>query len=138
MAVWLKMIGTTEKPCPDVYERDHVDFPDEPRDVQKGDQLVLYAVGRRTRVFAIARVTSEPYAGEHERFPFRVDIEYSINLPVLSGVPLREISSRKELVGAIQWGNSLLSLQQDEFDRAVTLLSAQSGTTAPATANGLQ
>ena len=56
MAVWLKMIGTTENPCRDTYatETVHVDFAREPRDVHVGDQLVLYAVGSRTRVFAIA------------------------------------------------------------------------------------
>lgn len=124
MAAWLKMIGTTENPCREAYARDHVDFPKEPSDLHKGDQLVLYAVGSGTLVFAIARVTSEPYAGEHERFPFRVNIEYSVNLPVPSGVSVRGISDRN-LVGAIQYGSSYLSLEQDEFDRAVTLLSAQ-------------
>jgi hypothetical protein len=125
MAAWLKMIGTTENPCLEAYGRDHVDFTKEPRDLHNGDQLVLYAVGSGTLVFAIARVTSEPYAGEHERFPFRVKIEYSVNLPVPSGVSVRAISDREELVGAIKWGSSYLRLEQDEFDRALTLLSAQ-------------
>lgn len=129
MAAWLKMIGTTEKPCRDGYDRDHVDFTREPRDLHKGDQLILYAVGGSTRVFAVARVTSEPRASGVERFPFRVDIEYSVNLPVPSGVSVREISSR-DLVGAIKWGSSYLRLQQDEFDRAVALLSAQGAGTA--------
>ena len=130
MATWLKMIGTTENPCREGYDRDHVDFTKEPGDLHKDDQLVLYAVGSGTRVFAVARVTSEPYASGVERFPFRVNIEYSINLPVQSGVSVREISSREDLVGAIRWGHSYLSLQQDEFDRAVALLSARRAGTA--------
>lgn len=125
MATWLKMIGTTEMPCLEAYARDHVDFTREPRDLHVGDQLVLYAVGSGTLVFAIARVTSEPRAGEEERFPSSVKIEYSVNLPVRSGVSVREISDREELVGAIKWGSSYLRLQQDEFDRAEALLSAR-------------
>ena len=45
MSAWLKMIGTTESPCPDVYELGYADFAREPRDVHVGDELVLYAVG---------------------------------------------------------------------------------------------
>lgn len=123
-SAWLKVIGTTERPCREGYERDHVDFPIEPRDLCRGDVLVLYAVGSGTRVFAIARVTSEPYAGEMERFPWRVNIEYSVNLPVPSGVSVREICDRN-IVGAIQWGSSYLALDDAEFNRASALLSAR-------------
>jgi hypothetical protein len=89
--------------------------------VHPGDGFVLSAVGRGTRVFAVARATSEPYPSDDERFPFRVNVEYLVNRNVDAGVGIRQISDRN-LIGPIQRGHSYLRLEQEEYDRAEALL----------------
>src|SRR5688572_17258901 len=92
-AFWLKMIGTTDRPCPEQYDRPTVDFVRRPRRVRPGDRMALYAVGRGMRVFALARVTSGVHASGDDRWPHRVDIEYEVNLPAAEGVHINEVNS---------------------------------------------
>src|SRR5205085_1204928 len=93
-AYWLKMIGMTESPMIGTYKRDYVDFAKRPRRLHRGDHLVLYAVGGSKRVFALARATSEvSNDGNEKRFPYRVKIEYEVNLEVSDGVHIDEIST---------------------------------------------
>ena len=48
---WLKLIGTTERPCPECYESCHADSRRRMHRIRPGDRMVLYAVGRGKRVF---------------------------------------------------------------------------------------
>jgi hypothetical protein len=51
-----------------------------------GDRLVLYASVWR-RVFAVAQVVSEPEPREHPRWPWTVEIETLLLVPVLDAAP---------------------------------------------------
>jgi hypothetical protein len=84
--------------------------------------MVLYAVGGSKHVFALVQVTSEVYECAGESWPYRVDIEYKINLPVASGVHLDEIStSERELLYSIRQA-SYVELLPEEYKRAVSKL----------------
>lgn len=53
---WLKLIGTSKKRAPERYRKPYADFSNNhrPRDVHRGDRLVLYGAGGSKRVFALA------------------------------------------------------------------------------------
>lgn len=121
---WLKMIGTTKKPCADAWTHCHVHFRKaKPGNIEPGDHLVLYAVGRGKRVFAVAEVTSGVYDNGQSEWRYQMDVRYIVNLPVESGVSIERISGpERDLVGPIQRGSSYIELHPDEYERAVTLL----------------
>lgn len=121
---WLKMIGTTEIHCPNSYTRKYVEFRgDRPRQIHRGDHVILYAVGGSKRVFALAKVTSEVKDNDHEGWPYRVDIDYVLNLDVSSGVPIDKVSTdERDLLRPIQAQNSYFKLSHEEFERAELLL----------------
>ena len=120
--LWLKMVGTTESPCPESYVRDHVDFVRNPRRVCPGDHLVFYAVGGKKRIFAIASVESAPYESGQKRWPYRVKVAYLMNLPVSAGVHLDEVStSRRDLLRSVG-RQSYIELRPEEYTRAARRL----------------
>jgi hypothetical protein len=121
-AQWLKMIGTTENPCPESWNRGHTDFVRKPRRVRPGDHMVLYAVGGAKRVFAVAQVTSEPYPSGEKRWPFRVNISYEVNLPVSSGVHIDQVSTSKRDLRRSVRRASYIKLYPEEFERAAAKL----------------
>lgn len=125
--VWLKLIGTSANPAPEHYRKLYADFSRRyrPRDVHRGDHLVLYAAGGSKRIFALAEVTSEAYDitdgtpdnTERGTYPYRVDIEYTAWVPVPEGVHVDEITTpRRNLPKAIR--RSYLKLKPEEFDLA--------------------
>lgn len=124
-AFWLKMIGMTESPLTGAYVKNYVDFAKNrrPRRIQPGDHLILYAVGGSKRVFALAQVTSEVYdGGEDDRFPYRVDINYLVNLPVSAGVHIDEVSTpERDLTRSLRRA-SCIELRPNEFENASTKL----------------
>jgi hypothetical protein len=126
-AFWLKMIGSTENPCPEPYTRSYADFSRMPRRIRSGDHLILYAVGGRQRVFAIAEVTSEVYRAsgntdENERWPYRVDITYLVNMPASEGIHINEMSTpARDLLRSVG-RQSYISLSPEEYERAATKL----------------
>ena len=123
-AAWLKLIGTTEDPCPEVYERTYADFAKKPRHVTLGDRMILYAVGGRKCVFADAEVTSEIYGSGRRRWPYRVDLRYSVNLPISSGVHIDKVSTpRRDLLKSVRQA-SYVKLAPEEYNRAVNRLRA--------------
>lgn len=125
-AAWLKMIGTTEDPCPEVYDKAYADFAKRPRQVTVGDRMILYAVGGRKCVFADAEVVSEIYRSGRRRWPFRVNLRYSVNLPVSSGVHIEKVSTpRRELLKSVRQA-SYVKLAPEEYSRAVSRLRAAS------------
>src|SRR5207237_1231555 len=122
---WLKMIGMTESPLTGTYEREWVDFAKNkrPRHIHPGDQLVLYACGGSKRVFALAKVTSEVHPANYmDRFPYRVDIEYELNLPVSHGVHINEISTIERDLARSLLRASYLELRPEEYEQAATKL----------------
>jgi len=121
-AFWLKMIGTSESPCPESYTRDYADFARKPRHIHPGDHMVLYAVGGSKRVFALAQVTSEIYGSGRERWPYRVDISYKVNLPVSCGVHIDEVSTpERDLRRSIRRA-SYIELRPEEYEQVATKL----------------
>ena len=54
--------------------------------MEPGDRLVLYASVWR-RVFALAEVTGEPRERDHPRWPWTVEIETLLLVPVLDAAP---------------------------------------------------
>jgi hypothetical protein len=81
-------------------------------------------VGGSKRVFADAEVTSEVYDSDYERWPYRVNVKYTVNLPVSSGVDIDKVSSpERNLLGSIRQG-SYFRLRPEEYARAAGLLRA--------------
>jgi hypothetical protein len=88
---WLKAIGHARGPLaadwietrPELLR--HTGFPRRPR-MAPGDRLVLYASVWR-RVFALAEVTGEPQPREHPRWPWTVEMETLLLVPVLDAAP---------------------------------------------------
>ena len=126
-AAWLKMIGTTEDPCPEVYAKAYADFAKRPRRVKSGDGMILYAVGGRKCVFAHAEVASNVYASGRKRWPYRVDLRYKVNLPLSSGVHISAVSTpRRDLLKSVRQA-SYVELAREEYSQAVNRLRAASG-----------
>jgi hypothetical protein len=128
MGVFLKVIGSGVNPCPEPYEEPYVDFSPRrrPRQIHKGDHLILYAAGGRKCVFAIAKVTSEVKASDYPEWPHRLDIEYLVNVSPRDGVLIDEVSIERGL-GKLVRRQSYISLTQEEYDRAVALLKEAAG-----------
>ena len=91
-AHWLKALGRAGWSLPDAWlaggglERlERTWFPRRPR-MEPGDRLVLYASVWR-RVFALAEVVGEPRERDHPRWPWTVEIETLLLVPVLDAAP---------------------------------------------------
>ena len=90
-AYWLKAIGHARGPLPEDWVDTRPEllrrtgFPRRPR-IVPGDRLVLYASVWR-RVFALAEVIGEPVPRGHPRWPWTVDIEALLVVPVLDAAP---------------------------------------------------
>ena len=128
MGVFLKVIGSGINPCPEPYEKPYADFSPtrRPRQIHEGDHLILYAAGGRKRVFATARVTSEVKASDYPEWPYRLDIEYLVNVSPPDGVHIDEVSIERDL-GKLIRRQSYIRLTQEEYDRAAALLEAAAG-----------
>lgn len=120
---WLKMIGTSQRPCEENYRRNYVGFRGARRpSIRPGDRLVLYAVGSR-RIFALANVISPVEPHDNPGWPLRVKIEYidNICLPVSCGVEIDAISTERNLLLSLR-RRSHIRLGSREYDRASSLL----------------
>jgi hypothetical protein len=88
---WLKAIGHARGPLSERWVDERAEllrrtgFPRRPR-MAPGDRLVLYASVWR-RVFAVAEVVGEPEPREHPRWPWTVEIETLLLVPVLDAAP---------------------------------------------------
>jgi hypothetical protein len=123
MSAFLKLIGDAVNPCPEPYSWSFVDFSRTPRQIQKGDHLVLYAAGGRKRVFALAEVTSDVYAADYDkRWPHRVDISYLVNLPPALGVHIDEVSTPQRNLLRSLMRQSYIRLNEEEYEQAATKL----------------
>lgn len=74
-------------------------------------------------MFALAEATSEVYdGGNMERFPYRVDIKYLVNLPVSNGIHIDEISTAERDLARSLLRASYIELRSVEYERAATKL----------------
>lgn len=100
--------------------------------------MVLYAVGSR-RVFALAELTSDVYSSGDADWPYRVDIRYSVNLPVASGVPLNEVSTpERDLLLSVRQA-AYVELSPQEYERVAAGLreASESGDTTASGQGGV-
>lgn len=124
MSVFLKIIGSSEDPWAGLYDKEYVDFPRRPNEIQPDDFLILYAAGGLKRLFAVARVKGHPYKAEvdfHPRWPHRMDVEYRVNLPAEEGVHINEVKSERNLINVIR-RNPYFRLFEDEYEQALEKL----------------
>ena len=117
-AFWLKLIGSTENPRRTPYERDYVHFPTKPSGITPGDRLLLYAVGGLKRVFATAEVTSEVHASDEQRWPYRLNVRYEVNVSPVDGVHIDNLSSPRDLLAPIRRGKSYFRITPELYDQA--------------------
>jgi hypothetical protein len=88
---WLKAVGHARGPLPERWLDERAEllrrtgFPRRPR-MAPGDRLVLYASVWR-RVFAVAEVIGDPQPREHPRWPWTIEIETFLLVPVLDAAP---------------------------------------------------
>ena len=123
MGVFLKVIGSGLDPCPEPYEEPFADFSPSrrPRQIHEGDHLILYAAGGRKRVFANARVISELKVSDYPEWPYRLDIEYIVNVNPRDGVLIDKVSIDRDL-GKLVRRQSYIRLTMEEYNRAAALL----------------
>jgi hypothetical protein len=88
---WLKAVGHARGPLPERWLDERAEllrrtgFPRRPR-MAPGDRLVLYASVWRC-VFAVAEVIGDPQPREHPRWPWTIEIETFLLVPVLDAAP---------------------------------------------------
>jgi hypothetical protein len=109
---WLKALGHARGPLVDAWLEDgslrslrRTGFPRRPR-MAPGDRLVYYASVWKV-VFAVMEVVEEPVTGRSEstRWPWTVDVEPLLVVPLLSnappveaiGVPARSMSQQSHI-----------------------------------------
>jgi hypothetical protein len=112
VTVWLKALGHAAGPLPDAWLEQgrlsslrRTGFPRRPR-MAPGDRLVYYASIWKV-AFAVMEVVEEPVTGRSEstRWPWTVDVEPLVVVPLLSnappveaiGVPARSMSQQSHI-----------------------------------------
>jgi uncharacterized protein (DUF433 family) len=124
MSVFLKVIGSANDPWVGFYDKKYVDFSRRPNEIQPDDFLILYAAGGLKRVFAVAQVKGPVYQAEidvHPRWPYRMDIEYLVNVPATEGVHIYELMAGRNLINVIK-ANSYFKLRAEEYEQALDKL----------------
>jgi hypothetical protein len=124
VAYWLKAIGHAKGPLPDAWleastaSLRRTGFPRRPR-MEPGDRLIYYASVWRA-VFAAVEVVSDPaQTRPGTRWPWTVDVEPLIAIPLLDrappveaiGVPARSMSQQ-----------SHIRLSPEQYARAVEVM----------------
>jgi len=124
-AYWLKAIGHARGPLAQDWIEGHPEllrrtgFPRRPR-IAPGDRLVLYASVWR-RVFALAEVTGEPERREHPRWPWTLEIETLLVVPVLDAAPPVEAIG---VAARSMSQHSHISITAEHYGRAVEALAS--------------
>jgi len=128
--LWLKMIGTTDRPFrKGPYPYNYVSFPPGGRpQIHTGDHMILYAVGGNQRVFALVQVTSEVYICEEVDWPYRVNTTREVNLDVSQGLDVDEISTGRDLRRSVRQ-HSHIRLTPEEYEKAANKLRQRSAAT---------
>jgi hypothetical protein len=94
-------------------------FPRRPR-IVAGDRLVLYASVWR-RVFALCEVIGDPVARDHPRWPWIVEIETLLVVPVLDAAPPVEAIG---VAARSMSQQSHIRIGPDHYERAVAALAS--------------
>ena len=121
MTYWLKALGHAKWRLPDAWLDEprrlrRTSFPRRPA-MEPGDRLVFYASGWK-RVFALVEVTAAPTDEEplSERWPWSVEIEPLVVVPLLSnappvealGIPPRSMSQQSHIrIGAEHYARAV-------------------------------
>ena len=127
---WLKALGHAGWSLPDAWLEDErgtarlhsTGFPRRPR-ITPGDRLVYYASGWR-RVFAIVEAVADPRTVDHPRWPWVVDVDPLLAVPLLSNAP------PVEAIGVAPRSMSQQShirLRPEHYERAVEAIAAVGG-----------
>jgi hypothetical protein len=135
---WVKMIGASDLPLPnDPFVqipslRTQIRFPRDqfPRDMGRGDELLLYAVGGYKKIFATVMLEEEPERDVggtdpwiFKRWPHAVRVQLGPHVDLVEhGPDLTDINPR--LQGEIHQGVSHFPVSRDDYDKAVRLLIA--------------
>jgi hypothetical protein len=125
VAYWLKAVGHARGPLSERWIDERVEllhrtgFPRRPR-MAPGDRLVLYASVWR-RVFALAEVTSEPEPREHPRWPWIVEIETLLVVPVLDAAPPVEAMG---VAARSMSQQSHIRIEREHYTRAVDAIAS--------------
>src|SRR4051794_38113164 len=130
MQHWLKTIGHARWSLPDEWlagdgglDRLHATgFPRRPR-IAPGDRLVYYAAGWR-RGFAVLEATSDPYRIDHPRWPWRIDVEPLLVIPVLSNAPPVQAAG---IAPRSMSQQSHIRLEPDRYRRVVQAIASIAG-----------
>jgi hypothetical protein len=126
--VWLKAIGAANWPAEEIWwdERERgagVNFPFRPRSIEPDDLLVIYAAGTGN-IVGVLRVTSPwRWEGKEERWPWRMDTEIVVALPLSEGKPLHGISDERQIAKSIRQ-KSHIKLSDKEAKAALAALGA--------------
>ena len=131
VAFWLKAVGHARGPLaerwlderPELLHR--TGFPRRPR-IVAGDRLVLYASVWR-RVFALCEVIGDPVARDHPRWPWIVEIETLLVIPVLDAAPPVEAIG---VAARSMSQQSHIRLGAEHYDRAVDAIASVARTSA--------
>jgi hypothetical protein len=91
-----------------------------------GDRLVLYASVWR-RVFALCEVVGDPVEREHPRWPWTVEIETLLVIPVLDAAPPVEAIG---VAARSMSQQSHIRIGVDHYDRAVEAIASVARTSA--------
>ena len=122
---WLKAVGHARGPLgerwlderPELLRR--TGFPRRPR-IAPGDRLVHYASVWR-RVFAICEVVGEPAERDHPRWPWIVEIETLLVVPVLDAAPPVEAIG---VAARSMSQQSHIRIEAAHYDRAVEAIAS--------------
>lgn len=134
-AVWLKAIGAAGWPANEIWWEDDrsrdecIRFPYRPRSIHPGDLMVIYATGTG-KIVGVVRAKGPWYhEGAEERWPYRIDTEIVVALPISEGVSLESISDERQITKSIRQ-KSHIRLSEAEAATALEAL----GLAEPATA----
>jgi|GEM_PF-4975714 len=133
MRTWLKLIGSAENPITEPpyngkYNGEPIGFrkADKPG-IRTGDQLFLYAPGGSQRIFAFVEVISDPQPIRNPQpkkkgdCQWTLDVRCLINLPVASGILIKEVSSDRNLSLSVRQ-SSHFKLRPKEYESAYSKL----------------
>jgi hypothetical protein len=134
MRTWLKLIGSSIEPITDApyygnFNTEYVGFRKTRKpSIRLGDNLFLYAPGGSKRIFALVEATSDPehdstYDPQNEASCFwKVNVRYSINLPVNSGIHIDEICTKQRNLSKSILRQSHIQLSVEESELALNKL----------------
>jgi hypothetical protein len=131
---WLKLIGSSDKPITEHpfygnFKAEYIGFRKARMPgIRKGDHLFLYAPGGSRSIFALGEAAANPEKDinynpmEDGSCRWKLRVQYLINLPVASGVPIDEVNSgHRNLTHSIRQ-QSHIKLTPEEYKLAYSKL----------------